>query len=127
MKRLKQQVQDPQVMLLHARGGVAPVLTGCEPADNVSKILELNRNLQDENSKLSRELSEAVGQMALMFERIIMTEQANDKLQCKLEELRQHAACKVDLQKVVETLEDQESKENVEVVRNLQQLILDLQ
>ncbi|XP_073727256.1 kinesin family member 4 isoform X5 [Misgurnus anguillicaudatus] len=127
MKRLKQQVQDPQVMLLHARGGVAPVLTGSEPADNVSKILELNRNLQDENSKLSRELSEAVGQTALMFERIIMTEQANDKLQCKLEELRQHAACKVDLQKVVETLEDQELKENVEVIRNLQQLILELQ
>nr|XP_055035854.1 chromosome-associated kinesin KIF4A-like isoform X5 [Misgurnus anguillicaudatus] len=127
MKRLKQQVQELQVMLLHARGGVAPVLTGSEPADNVSKILELNRNLQDENSKLSRELSEAVGQTALMFERIIMTEQANDKLQCKLEELRQHAACKVDLQKVVETLEDQELKENVEVIRNLQQLILELQ
>ncbi|KAI2651148.1 Chromosome-associated kinesin KIF4 [Labeo rohita] len=28
MKRLKQQVQELQVMLLHARGGVAPVLTG---------------------------------------------------------------------------------------------------
>lgn len=43
-----------------------------EPAGNVSKILEQNRCLQDENSKLSRELSEAVGQTALMFERIIM-------------------------------------------------------
>lgn len=35
--------------------------------------------------------------------------------------------CKVDLKKVVETLEDQELKENMEVIQNLQQLILDLQ
>uniref|UniRef100_A0AAR2IIT8 Kinesin-like protein n=1 Tax=Pygocentrus nattereri TaxID=42514 RepID=A0AAR2IIT8_PYGNA len=125
MKRLKQQVQELQVMLLHARGGVAPVLSGSEPAENVSKILERNRSLQEENNKLSRELSEAVGQTALMFERIIMTEQNNEKLQSKLEELKQHAACKVDLQKMVETLEDQELKENVEVIRNLQHLILD--
>lgn len=43
-----------------------------EPVENVSDILEQNRCLQDENGKLSRELSEAVGQTALMFERIIM-------------------------------------------------------
>uniref|UniRef100_A0A8B9L7S2 Chromosome-associated kinesin KIF4 n=1 Tax=Astyanax mexicanus TaxID=7994 RepID=A0A8B9L7S2_ASTMX len=81
MKRLKQQVQELQVMLLHARGGVAP------------------------------------------------TEQANEKLQGKLEELRaHHSGCvKLDLQKVVETLEDQELKENVEVIRNLQHIILELQ
>ncbi|XP_066502729.1 kinesin family member 4 [Hoplias malabaricus] len=127
MKRLKQQVQELQVMLLHARGGVAPVLSGSEPAENVSKILERNRILLEENSKLSRELSEAVGQTAAMFERIIVTEQTNDKLQSKLEELKEHAACKVDLQKVVETLEDQELKENVEVIRNLQHLIMELQ
>ncbi|MBN3303429.1 kinesin family member 4 [Amia ocellicauda] len=127
MKRLKQQVQELQVMLLHARGGVAPVLSGSEPAGNVKEILEKNRCLQDENSKLSRELSEAVGQTAQMFERIILTEQANDRLQTKLEELKQHAACKIDLQRVVETLEDQELKENVEVIRSLQQVIVHLQ
>lgn len=43
-----------------------------EEAENVSKILERNRSLQEENSKLSRELSEAVGQTALMCERIIV-------------------------------------------------------
>uniref|UniRef100_A0A8C2DDV6 Kinesin-like protein n=1 Tax=Cyprinus carpio TaxID=7962 RepID=A0A8C2DDV6_CYPCA len=127
MKRLRQQVQELQVMLLHARGGVAPVLTGSEPAETVSNILEQNRCLQGENSKLSRELSESVGQTALMFERIIMIEQANEKLQSNLKELRQHAACKVNLQKIVETLEDQELKENIEVIQNLQQLILELQ
>uniref|UniRef100_A0A8C7KN81 Kinesin family member 4 n=1 Tax=Oncorhynchus kisutch TaxID=8019 RepID=A0A8C7KN81_ONCKI len=127
MKRLKQQVQELQVMLLHARGGVAPVLSGTEPAENVSKILERTRALQVENNNLSRALSEAAGQTALMFERIIMTEQANEKLQSKLQELKQHAACKVDLQKVMETLEDQELKENVEVIQNLQHVILQLQ
>uniref|UniRef100_A0AAQ5Z2B6 Kinesin motor domain-containing protein n=1 Tax=Amphiprion ocellaris TaxID=80972 RepID=A0AAQ5Z2B6_AMPOC len=120
MKRLKQQVQELQVMLLHARGGVAP------SAENVTKLLERNRALQDENNKLSRELSEAAGQTALMFEKIIMTEQANEKLQSKLEQLRHHAACTVDLEKVVETLEDQELKENIEVMKNLQDIILEL-
>ncbi|XP_028824462.1 kinesin family member 4 [Denticeps clupeoides] len=127
LKQLKQQVQDLQVMLLHARGGVTPVLSGAEPAENLTQILEQNRSLQVENTKLSRELSEAVGQTALMCERVIVTEQANEKLQSRLEELKQHAACKVDLQQLVETLEDQELKENVEVIRSLQQLITQLQ
>ncbi|XP_041111481.1 chromosome-associated kinesin KIF4-like [Polyodon spathula] len=127
MQHLQQQVQELQVLLLHARGGVAPVLSGSEPAGNVKQILEKNRSLQEENNKLSRELNEAVGQTAQMFEKIIMTEQTNEKLLSKLEELSQHAACKVDLQRVVETLEDQELKENVEVIRNLQQIIVELQ
>ncbi|MEQ2190269.1 hypothetical protein GOODEAATRI_034032 [Goodea atripinnis] len=86
------QVQELQVMLLHARGGVAPVLSGTSSAEDVGKLLEKNRSLQDENSKLCRELSEATGQTALMFEKIIMTEQANEKLQSKLEQLQHHAA-----------------------------------
>lgn len=126
MNRLKQQVQELQVMLLHARGGVAPALSGPESAEEVTKLLERNRSLQFENSKLSRELSEAAGQTAFMFEKIIMTEQANEKLQSKLEQLRHHAACTVDLEKVLETLEDQELKENIEVMRNLQDIILEL-
>nr|XP_020498967.1 chromosome-associated kinesin KIF4-like [Labrus bergylta]XP_020498968.1 chromosome-associated kinesin KIF4-like [Labrus bergylta] len=126
MNRLKQQVQELQVMLLHARGGVAPVLSGPESTEKVTKLLERNRALQDENNKLSRELSEAAGQTAFMFERIIMTEQANEKLQGKMEQLRHHAACTVDLEKVLETLEDQELKENVEVMRSLQDVILEL-
>ncbi|XP_040908415.1 kinesin family member 4 [Toxotes jaculatrix] len=126
MNRLKQQVQELQVMLLHARGGVAPVLSGPESAENVTKLLERNRALTDENNKLSRELSEAAGQTALMFEKIIMTEQANEKLQSKLEQLRHHAACTVDLEKLLEKLEDQELKENVEVMRNLQEIVLEL-
>ncbi|XP_036404841.1 chromosome-associated kinesin KIF4-like [Megalops cyprinoides] len=127
MQRLRQQVQELQVMLLHARGGVAPVLSGSEPLGNVSVLLEKNSCLQDENSKLGRELSEAVNQTAHLLERILLTEQANESLQSKLEELKRHAACRVDLQRVVESLEDQELKDNVEVIRNLQQVILHLQ
>ncbi|XP_035999264.1 kinesin family member 4 [Fundulus heteroclitus] len=126
MGRLKKQVQELQVMLLHARGGVAPVLSGPSSAEDVGKLLERNRALQDENSKLCRELGEAAGQTALMFEKIIMTEQANEKLQSKLEQLQHHAACTIDLQRVMQTLEDQELKENVEVMKNLQELILQL-
>lgn len=35
-------------------------------------------------------------------------------------------SCTLDLQKLMETLEDQEMKENVEVMRNLQEVILEL-
>lgn len=34
--------------------------------------------------------------------------------------------CTVDLEKILETLEDQELKENVEVMKNLQDVILEL-
>uniref|UniRef100_A0A669C3H9 Kinesin family member 4 n=1 Tax=Oreochromis niloticus TaxID=8128 RepID=A0A669C3H9_ORENI len=111
MNRLKQQVQELQVMLLHARGGVAPVLSGSESAENVTKLLERNRTLQDENNKLSRELSEAAGQTAHMFEKIIMVSLVT--------------VASVN-PKVMKTLEDQELKENVEVMKNLQNIILEL-
>lgn len=41
----------------------------------MTKLVERNRALEDENNKLSRELSEAAGQTALMFEKIIMVTQ----------------------------------------------------
>uniref|UniRef100_A0A3P8VUP4 Kinesin family member 4 n=1 Tax=Cynoglossus semilaevis TaxID=244447 RepID=A0A3P8VUP4_CYNSE len=117
MSRLKKQVQNLYYYFCY----YSP-----EPTADVSKVLENNRALQEENNKLSRELSEAVGQTAFMFEKIIMTEQANEKLQAKMEQLRHHAACTVDLQKLLETLEDQELKENVEVMKNLQEVIMEL-
>ncbi|KAM4697005.1 chromosome-associated kinesin KIF4A [Rhinophrynus dorsalis] len=127
LQRLKQQVQDLQVLLLQAHGGTLPVLTSMEPSENLQSLMERNKTLENENGKLSRELSEAAEQTAQILEKIIMTEQENEKLSGKIEELKQHAACKLDLQKLVETLEDQELKENVEVIRNLQQVITQLQ
>uniref|UniRef100_A0A673BA02 Chromosome-associated kinesin KIF4-like n=1 Tax=Sphaeramia orbicularis TaxID=375764 RepID=A0A673BA02_9TELE len=123
MSRLKKQVQELQVMLLHARGGVAPVLSGAESAENVTKLLDRNRALQDENNKLSRELSEAAGQTALMFEKIIMVTLATvTNLPPKLNRFQ----CTVDLEKLLVALEDQELKDNIEVMKNLQDLILEL-
>ncbi|ELW68017.1 Chromosome-associated kinesin KIF4A [Tupaia chinensis] len=123
LNHLKQQVQQLQVMLLQAHGGTLPGSINVEPSENLQSLMEKNQSLVEENEKLSRGLSEAAGQTAQMLERIILTEQANEKMNAKLEELRRHAACKLDLQKLVETLEDQELKENVEIICNLQQVI----
>ncbi|KAM7045315.1 chromosome-associated kinesin KIF4A isoform 2-T5 [Molossus nigricans] len=123
LNHLKQQVQQLKVLLLQAHGGTLPGSINVEPSENLQSLMEKNQSLVEENEKLSRGLNEAVGQTAQMLERIILTEQANEKMYAKLEELKQHAACKVDLQKLVESLEDQELKENVEIICNLQQLI----
>ncbi|XP_040197503.1 chromosome-associated kinesin KIF4-like [Rana temporaria] len=127
IQHLKQQVQDLQVMLLQAHGGTLPVLTNMEPTDNLQSLLIKTKTLEEENGKLSQELGEAAEQMANILEKIILTELENEKLTNKMNELRQHAACKLNLEKMVETLEDQEMKDNVEVIRNLQQLITHLQ
>ncbi|KAK2116590.1 Chromosome-associated kinesin kif4a [Saguinus oedipus] len=126
LNHLKQQVQQLQVLLLEAHGGTMPGSRNVEPSENLHSLMENNHSLIEENEKLSRGLSEAAGQTAQMLERIILTEQANEEMNTKLEELRQHAACNLDLQKLVETLEDWELKENVEIICNLQQLITQL-
>ncbi|XP_006896025.1 PREDICTED: chromosome-associated kinesin KIF4A-like [Elephantulus edwardii] len=126
LNHLKQQVQQLQVLLLQAHGGTLPESINVAPSENLQSLMEKNRTLEDENGKLSQCLSEAAGQTAHMLERIIWTEHVNEKLNAKLEELRKHAACKLDLQKIVETLEDQELKANLEIVHNLQQVIIQL-
>ncbi|KAF1606375.1 UNVERIFIED_CONTAM: Chromosome-associated kinesin KIF4, partial [Eudyptes robustus] len=128
LHHLKQQVQQLQVLLLQAHGGTLPVsLNSMAPSENLQSLMEKNQSLMEENQKLSRGLSEAAGQTAQMLERIILTEQENEKMNAKLEQLQQHAVCKLDLQKLVETVEDEELKENVEVIRNLQQVLAELQ
>ncbi|NXJ68101.1 KIF4 protein, partial [Rostratula benghalensis] len=125
---LKQQVQQLQVLLLQAHGGTLPVsINSMAPSENLQSLMEKNKSLMEENQKLSRGLSEAAGQTAQMLERIILTEQENEKMNAKLDQLQQHAVCKLDLQKLVETVEDEELKENVEVIRNLQQVLAQLQ
>ncbi|XP_072482701.1 chromosome-associated kinesin KIF4A isoform X2 [Notamacropus eugenii] len=126
LNHLKQQVQQLQVLLLQTHGGTLPVSINVEPSENLQSLMEKNQSLNEENEKLSRGLSEAAGQTAQMLERIILTEQANEKLNAKLEELKQHAACKLDLQKLIESLENQELKENLEIIHNLQQVITQL-
>ncbi|XP_064933426.1 chromosome-associated kinesin KIF4 isoform X1 [Columba livia] len=128
LHHLKQQVQQLQVLLLQAHGGTLPVsINSMAPSENLQSLMEKNQSLMEENQKLSQGLSDAAGQTAQMLERIILTEQENEKMNAKLEQLQQHAVCKLDLQKLVETVEDEELKENVEVIRNLQQVLAQLQ
>ncbi|KFP82198.1 Chromosome-associated kinesin KIF4, partial [Apaloderma vittatum] len=128
LHNLKQQVQQLQVLLLQAHGGTLPMaINSTAPSENLQSLMEKNQLLTEENRKLSRGLSEAAGQTAQMLERIILTEQENEKMNAKLEQLQQHAVCKLDLQKLVETVEDEELKADVEVIRNLQQVLAQLQ
>ncbi|XP_021058289.1 chromosome-associated kinesin KIF4A-like [Mus pahari] len=126
LNHLKHQVQQLRVLLLQARGGSLPGSIKAEPSESLQSLMERNQSLGEENEKLSQALSEAAGQTAQMLERIIATEQANEKLNTKLQELRRHEACKVDLQKLVETLEDQELIEKVEIIHSLQQVVIHL-
>ncbi|NXC24025.1 KIF4 protein, partial [Campylorhamphus procurvoides] len=128
LHQLKQQVQELQVLLLQAHGGTLPVsINSLAPSENLQSLMEKNQCLMEENQKLSQGLSEAAGQTAQMLERMILTEQENEKMNAKLEQLQQHAVCKLDLQKLVETVEDEELKENVEVIRSLQQVLAEFQ
>ncbi|NXF80256.1 KIF4 protein, partial [Sclerurus mexicanus] len=128
LHQLKQQIQELQVLLLQAHGGTLPVsINSLAPSENLQSLMEKNQSLMEENQKLSQGLSEAAGQTAQMLERMILTEQENEKMNAKLEQLQQHAVCKLDLQKLVETVEDEELKENVEVIRNLQQVLAEFQ
>uniref|UniRef100_A0A803SQR1 Tesmin/TSO1-like CXC domain-containing protein n=1 Tax=Anolis carolinensis TaxID=28377 RepID=A0A803SQR1_ANOCA len=118
INRLRTQVQELQVLLLQAHGGTLPVSIG-EPSENLQSLMEKNHSLTEENAKPSRSLSEAASQIAQVLESYI----ANEKINAKLEELQQHPVTKLNLQKLLETLEDQELKQLVELFCQLQELI----
>ncbi|KAH0626149.1 hypothetical protein JD844_000942 [Phrynosoma platyrhinos] len=94
-----------------------------EPSENLQSLMEKNHSLTEENAKLSRSLSEAASQIAQMLESFIKTEQKNEKINTRLEELQQHPVMKLNLQKLLETLEDQELKQHVELFCQLQEMI----
>ncbi|XP_067325832.1 chromosome-associated kinesin KIF4-like isoform X2 [Anolis sagrei] len=125
INQLRQQVQELQVLLLQAHGGTLPVSIGVsgEPSENLQSLMEKNHFLAEENAKLSRSLSEAATQIAQVLESYIAAEQQNEKLNTKLEQLQQHPVVKLNLQKLLETLEDQELKQHVELFCQLQELI----
>ncbi|XP_062822450.1 chromosome-associated kinesin KIF4-like [Anolis carolinensis] len=122
INRLRTQVQELQVLLLQAHGGTLPVSIG-EPSESLQSLMERNHSLTEENAKPSRSLSEAASQIAQVLESCIAAEQQNEKINAKLEELQQHPMTKLNLQKLLETLEDQELKQLVELFCQLQELI----
>ncbi|XP_070810072.1 chromosome-associated kinesin KIF4A [Pituophis catenifer annectens] len=126
ISRLRLQVQELQVLLLQAHGGTLPVSLRGEPAENLPALMEKNHSLLEENEKLSRGLSEAAGQIAQMLERVIVTEQQNERFTLKMEELRGHAALQLDLPKLLTSVEDEELKEQLGLFLQLQQIIAQL-
>uniref|UniRef100_A0A8B9IT29 Kinesin family member 4A n=1 Tax=Amazona collaria TaxID=241587 RepID=A0A8B9IT29_9PSIT len=117
--QLKQQVQQLQVLLLQAHGGILPVSINMAPSENLQSLTEKNQSLMEENQKLSQGLSEAAGQTAQLLERLILVRFSYQRKTFKL--------CKLDLQKLVENVKDEELKEKVEVLRNFQQVLAQLQ
>ncbi|XP_069749139.1 kinesin family member 4 isoform X2 [Narcine bancroftii] len=126
LQRLKQQVQELQVRLLHAHGGTAQINSGMDESENRQSI-EATRKRREEVENLSKELREAVGQTTQMCERVMVMEQVNEKLMCQLSELSKHAACKLDLDKLIEISPSEEAKEQLYALRSLQQMITNLE
>uniref|UniRef100_UPI00398F0F6D kinesin family member 4 n=1 Tax=Pristiophorus japonicus TaxID=55135 RepID=UPI00398F0F6D len=127
LKHLKQQVQELQVLLLQAHGGTVQMSSRVDKSENRLSELEMAKVQQKAIENLSKELREAVSQTTQMCERVIETEQMNEKLMCKLSELSQHAACKLDLDKLMEISANEEMKEQIDVLRSLQQIITSME
>ncbi|XP_067903586.1 kinesin family member 4 isoform X2 [Heterodontus francisci] len=123
LQRLKQQVQELQVLLLQAHGGTVQMSSRVDKSDNQQSVIEAARLHQEEIENLSKELRDAIGQTTQMCERVIVTEQTNEKLICKLSELSQHAACKLNLDKLLEISANEEISEQINVLRSLLQII----
>uniref|UniRef100_A0A8B9F5R2 Kinesin family member 4A n=1 Tax=Amazona collaria TaxID=241587 RepID=A0A8B9F5R2_9PSIT len=123
--QLKQQVQQLQVLLLQAHGGILPVSINMAPSENLQSLTEKNQSLMEENQKLSQGLSEAAGQTAQLLERLILVRFSYQRKTFKLQDIP--FQCKLDLQKLVENVKDEELKEKVEVLRNFQQVLAQLQ
>uniref|UniRef100_A0A8B9F5P4 Kinesin family member 4A n=1 Tax=Amazona collaria TaxID=241587 RepID=A0A8B9F5P4_9PSIT len=70
-------------------------------------------------------LSEAAGQTAQLLERLILVRFSYQRKTFKLQDIP--FQCKLDLQKLVENVKDEELKEKVEVLRNFQQVLAQLQ
>ncbi|XP_072914236.1 kinesin family member 4 [Hemitrygon akajei] len=127
LQRLKQQVQELQVLLLQAHGGTAEMSNGVNESEKRQSAMEAARLQREEVENLSKELREAVGQTTQMCERVIVMEQVNEKLMHQLSELSKHPACKLDLDKLIEISSSEEAKEQIDDLRSLQQMVVKLE
>ncbi|XP_078268131.1 chromosome-associated kinesin KIF4-like [Rhinoraja longicauda] len=125
LQRLKQQVQELQVLLLQEHGRTVQMSNGVGVSENRQSVVEAARIQRAEVENLSKGLREAVGQTTQMCERVIAVEQVNEKLMSKLSELSKHATCKLD--QLVETSPIEVAKEQIDALRDLQQMITDLE
>ncbi|XP_067853165.1 kinesin family member 4 [Heptranchias perlo] len=126
LQRLKQQVQELQVLLVQAHGTVQ-LSSRVDKSEKRQSVMEVARVQREEIENLSKELREAVCQTTQMCERVIVTEQMNEKLMCKLGELSRHAACKLDLEKLKEISVNEEMRQQIDVLCSMQQTITNME
>ncbi|XP_042196546.1 kinesin family member 4 [Callorhinchus milii] len=119
---LKQKVQELQVLLVQAHGGTIQLGNRTPNCKSQEAAMEVSR-MEQENQKLRKALHDAVSHHTQMCERVIVTEQTNEKLRNKLDELRHHAGCKLDLQHLTEG----EMNEQIDILCQLQQSIINLE
>jgi len=87
--RLRTQVQQLQLQLIGAAGGIN--VGGGEGSQASQEVLDENKRLEVENGKLTSALQAAMDDNAHMSEKLLMSEMANEKLKLKLTELSSQA------------------------------------
>ncbi|XP_030836466.1 chromosome-associated kinesin KIF4 [Strongylocentrotus purpuratus] len=135
LNKLKQQVQQLQIQLLQGKilngeGDSAAVIM--EGGQDLKTLLERNKSLEAENTKLSNELQASIDQTTQMYEKVILAEMTKEKLKQKLVELRASANMSIgvlDMTIAEGGAEHDMSKvkEQLGVMKDLQQKIADLE
>eukprot|EP00092_Neocalanus_flemingeri_P020290 GFUD01021979.1.p1 GENE.GFUD01021979.1~~GFUD01021979.1.p1 ORF type:complete len:1250 (+),score=420.04 GFUD01021979.1:230-3979(+) len=122
--RLRSQVQQLQLQLIGAAGGIN--VGGVEDGQASHEVSQENQRLEEENGKLTSALQAAMEDNAHMSEKLLMSELANEKLKLKLTELSSQAEQAAELLNTSAdaTFSQKELvaklKEKVEEVRNSQ-------
>ncbi|XP_078326177.1 chromosome-associated kinesin KIF4-like isoform X2 [Crassostrea virginica] len=122
--RLKQLVQQLQVQLVN--GGAVSLMSvdttssSTTSTDDLKNLLEKNKALEEENSKLSCELQRAVDQSTNMCEKAIKLELKCEKLKTRLDKLKTDT--QIDLEVLGTSInadQNPEAKEQIEKIRTL--------
>jgi len=87
--RLRSQVQQLQLQLVSAAGGMN--VGGGEGSQASQEVIDENQRLVTENGKLTSALQAAMDDNGHMSEKLLMSEMANEKLKLKLTELSSQA------------------------------------
>ncbi|XP_019629575.1 PREDICTED: chromosome-associated kinesin KIF4A-like [Branchiostoma belcheri] len=125
--RLKQMVQQLQIQLMQAQGGVISTGTAGINTGDVQKYVAKAKTLEEENRKLTSELHSAVEQSTQMCEKAIMAEMVCDKLKTKVLELKEHDGCTADLGQLMSDVDREEVKTTIDCVTELQIRIKELE
>ncbi|XP_022086353.1 chromosome-associated kinesin KIF4A-like [Acanthaster planci] len=130
LAKLRQQVQQLQVQLLQSKsihGG--PLPDGpMEGVADLKTLLDRNHSLEAANQKLTIELQSAIEQTTQMCEKAILAEMSRDKLKQKLEQLKEETDLSLGaLDLTVGAADNEKVTEQLDLVRQLQKKIIDME